>query len=98
MLSDASNRITNSGLTSQDRRTDAKAKAPILWPPDVNNWKRPLCWETLKAKGIGENRGWDDWMVGITDSMDMNLGKLPEILRDREAWHAIAHGVARSWT
>ena len=38
------------------------------------------------------------WMDDITDAMDMNLGKLREILRDREAWHATVHGVAKSET
>ena len=38
------------------------------------------------------------WMDDITDAMDMNLGKLREILRDREAWHATVHGVAKSGT
>ena len=37
-------------------------------------------------------------MDGITDSMDMNLGKLREMVRDREAWHAAAHGVTESQT
>ena len=38
------------------------------------------------------------WLDGITDSMDMDLSKLQEMVMDREAWHAVIHGVTRNWT
>ena len=48
--------------------------------------------------GEGNDRGLDGWMVSLTDSMDVGLSKLWELVTDREAWGAIVHGVAKSQT
>ena len=60
------------------------------WCKELTHWKRPQWWERLKARD-GDDRGLDGWM-------DMGLGELRELVMDREAWHAVVHGVTKSQT
>ena len=78
-------------------RTDAEA--PILWPPDVKNrfiGKDPDAGKDWRHKDKGAAE--DEMLDSITDSLVMNLSKLREIVKDREAWCATVHGVTKSWT
>ena len=65
------------------------------WFEELTRLKKPWCYERLKA-GEGNDRGWDGWMASPTQWTC--LGKLQELVMDREAWRGVVHWVAKSWT
>ena len=77
----------------------SEAEIPLLWSPNVKGW--------LIGKDADTGKGWGKeekgvtrmiWLDGITDSVEMSLSILWEIVKDRKAWHTAAHGSAKTQT
>ena len=80
-------------------RVDVKAEAPVFWSPDANS---QLIGKTPNAGKLEGRRRrghqWMRWLDDITDAMNINLGKLQEMMRDKETCYAAVHGVEKSRT
>ena len=80
-------------------KTDAKAEVPKLWPPDAKSWltgKDPDAGKYWRQRRRDRQRM--RWWDSITSLKDMNFSGLQKMVKDREAWYAAVHGVAKSCT
>ena len=86
------------GISLEDWCWSWSSSTLATWCEELTYWKRPWRWERLKAGGEWDDRGWDGWMASPTQCTWIWASSRSWLVMDREAWHAVVHGVTKSQT